>query len=170
VIASSNSSSTMASPPFTLESPPAVDGPLIPADKVNEPRTHRDVSNVKRLSTVVEKTVDRLSRSVGGTAPPPTSPTSSQGRRVFGLSRRNKQLSIGGCQYNLSYSLLMIFRLASTSESTLSKSLSTNVLSQTEDSPFIRPPSPQTQPSPLRSFDGSVHMSYFFLVVSFTPV
>ena len=99
MISSSNSSLTMASPPFKSESPPAVDGPLIPADKVNEPRIHRDVSKVKRLSTVVEKTVDRLSRSVGGTAPPPTSPNLPQGRRVFSLSRRNKQLSIGGCQY-----------------------------------------------------------------------
>jgi len=82
---------TMASP---SESPPAADGSLIPTDKVGELRTHRDISKVKRLSTVV---VDRLSRSVGGTVPPASS-SSSQGRRVFSLNRKNKQLSIGRCQ------------------------------------------------------------------------
>jgi hypothetical protein len=88
---------TMASPP---ESPPAFDGSPILADKVNKSRTHRDVSKVKRLSTVVEKTVDRLSRSVGGTAP---SPTSSQARRVFSLSRKKLSVpeSIGRCQNDL---------------------------------------------------------------------
>ena len=92
----------MKHPAFTMVSPSesllAVEGST---DEVDGLRTHRDISKVKCLSTVVEMTVDRL--SVGGTVPSPTTYfTTRQGRRVFSLSRKNKQLLIGGCQFDLS--------------------------------------------------------------------
>lgn len=112
----------MASPSaFRPESLPAIDGSLIPAGKFGQPHSHRDVSKAKRLSTAVEKTVDKLSKSVGGTASCPT----SQARRVFSLSRK-KQLSvpeptIGGCPLsmrsptNVTHSFRLKFRVHSDS-------------------------------------------------------
>ena len=104
IVTSSFTTLTMASPPFEPESSPVIDGSLIVADKVIKSRTPRDVSKVKLLSTAVEKTVDRLSRSVGGTAP---SPTPSQARRVFSLSRKKLSVPepISGCQYVLQHIL-----------------------------------------------------------------
>lgn len=59
-------------------SPPADDKP---------PNELQGQTRAKRLSTAVEKTVDKLSRSVGGkSAPLPSS--ASNTRRLFSLSRK----------------------------------------------------------------------------------
>lgn len=78
-------------PPSNPDSPPPIDAQAA-ADKIQETKSQKDVaqSAVWRLSNVVEKTVDRLSKSVSGTSPSPTSPTSSQAKRVFSLSRKNR--------------------------------------------------------------------------------
>jgi len=48
-------------------------------------------SRVKRMSAAVEKTVDKLSRSMSGRGTQLTSPTSQTGRsRLFSVSRKGK--------------------------------------------------------------------------------
>lgn len=55
-------------------------------------------SRVKRISNAVEKTVDKLSKSISGTIPRSQSPPQSPGhRRIFSLSRKNKDSDNGIC-------------------------------------------------------------------------
>lgn len=156
--------SAMASVPTSRLAQPPLDTQH-PADKVQESHSQRDIvmNSVKRLSNVVEKTVDKLSRSVSGASPPTSTPTSPSTIRVFSLSRKNRTERDAAGMLN-SPIVLNIFDISvvisSTSEPKpiISKSQSNNVTSShTEDSPFIRPPSP-IQPSLRQSIrgDGSV--------------
>ena len=65
--------SSVAAPTIMSRSPP-IDQPV-------------PQSRVKRISSVVEKTVDKLSRSVASS---PTIPAPSSPRSVFGLSRKSR--------------------------------------------------------------------------------
>ena len=90
-------------PPLKPDSPPPIDG-QVAADKFYESKSQKDVaqSAVWRLSNVVEKTVDRLSKSVSGTSPSPILPsTSSQAKRVFSLSRRNRTQQLNSDSHGL---------------------------------------------------------------------
>lgn len=150
----------MASIPTSKLPQLPLDGAQYPADKVEDSRCQNIVqSRVKRLSTAVEKTVDRLSRSVGGTVSPPSStPTSPTTRRVFSLSRKNR------IERDSPGMLSTSVAIPSTSESMpiITKSQSNNAtVSHAEDSPFIRPPSPPIRPLLSQSLggDGSVWIS-----------
>ncbi len=149
---------TMASIPTSKLPQPPLDGAQCPTDKVEDSRCQNLVQGrIKRLSSAVEKTVDRLSRSVGGVSPPSSTSTSPTTRRVFSLSRKNRTVDSAGM---LSTSVA----IPPTSESMpiITKSQSNNAtVSHAEDSPFIRPPSPPIRPSLRQSLggDGSVWIS-----------
>ncbi len=130
----------MASPPSTPASTarPAKDTPL-------------SQSRVKRLSGAVGKTVDMLSRSVSGTsATSPTSPTSPTAKRVFSISRKSRRSQMSPDREGSSHSLVDAdwpHELAGASHNAEQSSLPKAPTSANEDSPFIRPPSPQVNAS-----------------------
>ena len=146
----------MASIPTSKLPQLPLDGAQYPADKVEDSRCQNIVqSRVKRLSSAVEKTVDRLSRSVGGVSPPSSNPTSPTTRRVFSLSRKNRIERDSPGMLSTSVAIPP----TSESMSIITRSQSNNAtVSHAEDSPFIRPPSPPIRPSLRQSLggDGSV--------------
>lgn len=170
---------TLDTSPETLELP----GTQSPPDQ-------RDVtSRVKRISSAVEKTVektvDRLSRSVSGkSSTGQTTPPSSARRRMFSLSRKGKPRPLSGeiggrdsriFQAQPDPTHMDITPTPSTSAPNISLLTSSRPpTGHTDDSPFIVPPSPPLRPSltPFRG-DGSVciffdlsysHSSIFFFV------
>ncbi|KAF8641000.1 hypothetical protein AX17_000645 [Amanita inopinata Kibby_2008] len=115
-------------------------------------------SRVKRLSTAVEKTVertvDRLSKSVSGMgniASSSSSPTSPTHRRLFSLSRQNRHKLSSGMTEEQAPSPLI--KSPSSSHPTLPNVAPRNH----DDSPFISPPLPLLRPS-LNSFRGGGSM------------
>jgi len=140
-----------------------------PVPQAND-HTQKDISSsqsrVKRLSNVVEKTVDKLSRSVSGgsgTSPSPSSPSS---KRVFSISRRSRpsQLSADSESAAEAKSPLPGSPVSEPIR-VLPTSKRPSVLSNMNESPFIRPPSPPLHSSLVDSLRGdrSVHM--FFQVI-----
>ncbi|CAA7259988.1 unnamed protein product [Cyclocybe aegerita] len=149
----------MASSPPPPSTPPCAIAPgPRPAATHNRPanpRSAKDLtmsqSRVKRLSSAVEKTVDRLSRSVSGSSTSPTPSSVPSPRRVFSITRKSRTSQLAS-DPEVSPSI---------SDSTLTATQSPQpsaVNSPNEDSPFIRPPSPPIRPSLLASFRGDGSM------------
>lgn len=112
-------------------------------------------SRVKRLSSAVEKTVDKLSRSVSGSSTAQHSPSSSPARRVFSINRKprasqqgSEASDAGKRRFPQEY-LHRDLSESGSSSSPVSKTKLSN-----EDSPFIRPPSPPLRPPLQSSFRG----------------
>ncbi|KAG6837882.1 hypothetical protein H0H93_013035 [Arthromyces matolae] len=152
---------------------PAVDTSPEVLGLVSEPQSpSKDItstpSRVKRISAAVEKSVDKLSRSItsrsGRTSP--TTPPPVGHRRLFSLSRKGKakESAADNDASNLT---------PSASRSTLPKSdvsltgvlhepVAVKPASQTvqsgDDSPFITPPSPTPTRPPLSPFRGDGSM------------
>jgi hypothetical protein len=143
--------------------------PPVPQANVYPDHTQKDISSsqsrVKRLSNVVEKTVDKLSRSVSGgsgTIPSPSSPSS---RRVFSISRRSRPSQLSADSESATEAKTPPpgspepIRVVPASNRP-------SVLSNMNESPFIRPPSPPLRPSLVDSLQGdqSVHMLFFRVI------
>ncbi|KAH9486672.1 Sterol 3-beta-glucosyltransferase [Psilocybe cubensis] len=128
----------IASDSSTVRPHPTVQQPA----EASEPRPPKEShSRVKRLSSVVEKTVDKLSRSVSANSSTYNSPSSSS-KRMFSISRKSRTLR----------------QPSSDADSTSSSSASKPKHIPNEDSPFIRPPSPPLRPSLTDSFRGDGSM------------
>ncbi|RDB29507.1 Sterol 3-beta-glucosyltransferase [Hypsizygus marmoreus] len=138
-------------------------------------------SRVKRMSAVVEKTVDILSRSMtvksGRTSP--TTPPPSGHRRLFSLSRKGKAKDVSGEDDNALSPGSNLTPSASRSTSPKPMASSTPTVSHrddslffvspmpvrppvksatpADDSPFVTPPSPPPRP-PLTPFRGDGSM------------
>lgn len=129
-------------------------------------------SRVKRLSNVVEKTVDKLSRSVSGgsgTIPSPSSPSS---RRVFSISRRSRPSQLSADSESAIEAknpppgspVSDPIRVSPTSKRR-------SALSNMNESPFIQPPSPPLRPSLVDSLKGDQSVRFFFFFSkSFLPL
>ena len=77
----------------TNPQPNSASPPRTPENKTSPLRRESSQSRVKRLSIAVEKTVDKLSRSVSGSSSASSAasqPTSPGKRRVFSKSRRSR--------------------------------------------------------------------------------
>ena len=73
--------------PTLNTSPDALQIPDQPSP--DDPHRSQSHSRVKRISTTIEKTVDKLTRSTNAKSGSPT-PTSTSPRRVFSLSRKSR--------------------------------------------------------------------------------
>lgn len=154
-----------------------VDSPAIDLRESGSPH-----SRVKRLSTAVEKTVDKLGRSISGKATSgntlnkPSTPPSSGHRRIFSINRKGKAREKAGDNADGKEPRVIILTctlirhaadiLSSSSTPSASRSVSPvkahNSPAPPDDSPFIIPPSPILAPvrPMLSSFrgDGSVSL------------
>ncbi|KXN81119.1 Sterol 3-beta-glucosyltransferase [Leucoagaricus sp. SymC.cos] len=120
----------------------------------DDPKDPHTPSRVKRISNAVEKTVDRLSKSVSAKMPHPPatqSPSPSSHRRIFSLSRRSKgqQPDSGSASSSATPSASRLLSVQPT--------LSNSTVTPNDDCPFVRPPSPPVRPS-LSSFRGEGSM------------
>jgi len=142
--------------------------PPVPQATVDPSHTQKDISSsqsrVKRLSNAVEKTVDKLSRSVSGgsgTLPSPSSPSS---RRVFSISRRSRPSQLSADLESAAETKNPPPLGSPVSEpirvSPASKRPS--ALSSMNESPFIRPPSPPLRPSLIDSLQGDRSVNMLF--------
>ena len=123
-----------------------------------EPATPR---RARRLSSAVEKTVDKLSRSISAKSRPPP----PAHRRIFSLNKSSDRPKQSESNTGVSYDFFkLIFGSLATQASSsatpnASQLLSLQALSSAptvtpnDDCPFVRPPSPPFRPS-LTSFRG----------------
>ncbi|KAG5653494.1 hypothetical protein H0H81_012703 [Sphagnurus paluster] len=172
----------MSKPPISQLSHAPVALPTIDtspeAFKITPETNASTASRVKRLSTVVEKSVDKISRSInsmnGRTSPMMTPPQSGH-RRLFSLtSRKGKAKDTSADIEDLLSPMSSITPSASRSTSPKPPNSSSTITNREEfpffasskstksslppaapndDSPFISPPSPQPRPA-LRPFRG----------------
>jgi sterol 3beta-glucosyltransferase len=134
-----------------------------------------ELSPTGRVMRVVEKTVDKLGRSISGKAAQKSAPQCHFGhRRVFSLSRKNRQKQTSDDipdGRSILQDLCDVYQTSfvsgdadAYSESSLrtptrstSPQSSLSPTAQNDESPFIRPPSPPPPPSrpSLQSFRGN---------------
>lgn len=132
------------------------------------PSKSQGQSRVARLSSTIEKTVDKLSKSVGGKSGNST-PSSPSHRRVFSLSKKSRHIpgdESAARQSPDEDPTLTTSSVGTTSTPHQNRSLvvmksSDKAISMTtaptDESPFISPPSPPLRPSPTPfRGDGSV--------------
>ncbi|TFK30745.1 hypothetical protein FA15DRAFT_662784 [Coprinopsis marcescibilis] len=123
------------------------------APETEEPKLTQ--SRVKRLSSAVEKTVDKLSRSVGSKSTPSSPPPATGHRRVFSLTRKPQNLAAEGESPSISPARSDIPRPQSGLAASKPSSMPPTA---TDDSPFITPPSPPLRPTTLEQFRGDGSM------------
>ena len=144
--------------------------PPVPQGNID---TQKDISSsqsrVKRLSNAVEKTVDKLSRSVSGGSGTPPSPSSPSSRRVFSISRRSRpsQLSADLESAAEAKNLPPLGSPVSEPIRVSPAPKRPSALSNMNESPFIRPASPPLRPSLVDALQGARSVNFF--ITSHSP-
>ncbi|KAK0506029.1 hypothetical protein EDD18DRAFT_14835 [Armillaria luteobubalina] len=121
------------------------DSPVVPGEFKDSPSSSR----VKRFSSAMEKTVDKLGRSISGKSS--GSPSAGGHRRLFSMSRKGKATDRSDGIPTPSSTTT-----PSTSRPTSPRKLARPTPPIQDDSPFITPPSPRLSPTrpSLASFRG----------------